>query len=160
MVSVREARENDARRVVQMTHAVSEHEGSPPPNFSEDDYLRCGFGPARSFECFVAEVNGSLVGHIAITRGYDFQEGAPIVWVADLYVEPTYRRQGIARRLFGAVCTAAYENGSEFVQWMVAPDNDAANLFYRSLGAKDDGGRSMFLDGQCVKTLAAESVER
>ncbi len=154
-VDIREARQGDADRVVEMSHAVGAHEGMAPSGLTADVFLRFGFGPTRLFCCHVAECGHRLVGHVCTTRGFDFQEAGPVPWLADLYVEPAYRRRGVGRALMGAVARDAVQSGSSYIQWMIARGNEEARAFYLSMGARDDGGAPMYLGPSDIDALAS-----
>lgn len=61
--------------------------------------------------------------------------------VTNVAVDPTYRRRGIARALFGA-CFAAGE--LDFLTLEVRPSNEAALALYRELGFQPVGRRRDF----------------
>lgn len=61
--------------------------------------------------------------------------------VTNVAVDPTYRRRGIARALFGA-CFAAGE--MDFLTLEVRPSNEAALALYRELGFQPVGRRRDF----------------
>ena len=155
VVQIREAQKMDAERIVEMSHAVGAHEGMPASKLDKANFLAFGFGPDRVFDCYVAECEGRLVGHTCTTRGFDFQEGCPVLWIADLYVEPHYRRRGIARSLIAVLAKQAPRSGSSFVQWMIAPDNKLAKDFYLSIGARIDGGQPMYLGPKEIGALVS-----
>ena len=154
MVTIRPAAPDDAPVIVAMSHAVAAHEGAPIPGFTEPQFLAHGFGEAALFECFVAEREGDVVGHVTFTRSFDFQEGCPSLWLADLYVVPGARKVGVGRALLSTVARRAQELEARLIQWMVAPKNPEAAGFYVAIGAKRDGGIPMFLEQGAIAKLA------
>lgn len=154
MIVVREAQLEDAARIVEMSCKVSLHEGLPPPNLDEAKLVNVIFGPERLLKCFVAQRGDELVGHLAFTRSYDIQEGKTTFWIADLYVEVAHRNEGVARSLFAAVCRKAVEDEAGLLQWKTAPMNEESKHFYDAIGAKRDGGLSMFLASEQICELA------
>lgn len=71
-----------------------------------------------------------------------------VFWqVRDLYVRPTDRRAGVARRLLTHVIAAAREAGALRVSLQTEDDNAPALALYASLGFRPvDGFRSLSLD--------------
>ena len=116
-----------------MTAEVSRHEGAPPPGLDSEAFQTFGFGPDRSFECFVAEESHGLVGHVVITWGFDVQEGCRTVWLADLFVAAGQRRKGIGWRALMA-------------------------HVYAKIGARRDGGFAMFLPTATLKQIAEQGL--
>ncbi len=154
---IRRAEQRDAARVVEMSHAVSVHEGSSTPKLDEATFLAFGFGSDRIFDCYVAECEPSLVGHICVTQGFDFLEGCPVLWIADLYVEQRSRHRGIARSLIAFAARRAPASTSLFLQWMVAPNNTSAKDFYLAIGARFDAGQAMFLAPKQLAALVSDN---
>jgi len=154
MVRVRGAKPDDASRIVEMSTAVSSHEGLPPPALTADSLVTFAF-EQHLLDIWVAEAEGRLIGHVATTRSFDVQAGAPIRWICDLYVEPSFRGRGIGRRLIGAVSQRAIAEDAAYLQWLITPKNDMADRFYKTIGARRDGGIAMFLRRQEMSTLAA-----
>ena len=157
-VQIRVAQRSDVEDVVEMSHAVGDHEGMPASKFDAASFLSFGFGRRQLFHCYVADCGERLVGHVCATRSFDFQEGCPAFWIADLYVDPRYRRRGIARSLIAAIATQALHSKPSLVQWLIAPDNKLARDFYRSLGAHYDSGHAMYLGAKEIEAL--ESLDR
>jgi ribosomal protein S18 acetylase RimI-like enzyme len=154
MVRVRDAKPEDASRIIEMSAAVSAHEGLPSPALTAEALVGFAFHQ-RLLDICLAEAEGGLVGHVVTTRSFDVQAGAPTRWMCDLYVEPSFRGRGIGRRLIGAVSQHAIAEGAAYLQWLMTPDNDAAVRFYKSIGARRDGGIAMFLRREEMATLAA-----
>ncbi|MEO1308070.1 MAG: GNAT family N-acetyltransferase [Pseudomonadota bacterium] len=155
---IRAATPDDAARVSEMTAEVSDHEGSPQPSFDTEVFLNFGFGADRAFECFVAEVSESVVGHVSITWGFDVQDGCKSVWVADLFVDAKHRKKGIGRALMAHVCRQALSHDAGHVQFMVAPTNLEAAEFYAAIGSKRDRGIPMFLPPTAIGTIAEQGL--
>jgi len=70
-------------------------------------------------------------------------------------VEPAFRRRGVGRRLIAAVAERATADGSAYLQWLTTPGNDEAERFYKSIGARRDGGVAMFLRAEEFESLTA-----
>lgn len=93
---------------------------------------------------FVAEEAGVVVGQI---RGMiHFQPDEPAhLYIDNLGVAPTHKRQGIARALFTALTSWAKAKGCKSFWVATECDNDEGNGFYR--GIKLKGEKMYFYEG-------------
>ncbi|WP_227353455.1 GNAT family N-acetyltransferase [Haladaptatus salinisoli] len=100
---------------------------------------------------FVSTAEGRPVGYVLATLGDD-------AYVAELAVEPAYRREGRATELLQIVVSAARERGYDGVSLTVHEENDAARALYDSLGFElrreepdyyADGGTALVLGREC-----------
>ena len=88
----------------------------------------------------VAEVDGTVVGFVVgsvhETTPEDELEvvSAKRGRVAELYVQPHYRRRGIARNLMAEIETWCRGQGCQMVQVEVFAPNEQARSFYEQLG--------------------------
>jgi ribosomal protein S18 acetylase RimI-like enzyme len=85
----------------------------------------------------VAEVDHQVVGYLlgaVIDLQADLFEYEETGFIADVFVEPTYRRQGIARRLVDAINVWFAEKDVRHVEWQVATANAEAVRFWESVG--------------------------
>ena len=89
----------------------------------------------EGYHNFVAREQGILLGYIGMKAVCDEAD------ITNVAVDPTYRRRGIARALFGA-CFAAGE--LDFLTLEVRPSNAAALALYRELGFQPVGRRRDF----------------
>ena len=55
------------------------------------------------------------------------------LWLADVYVAESQRREGIGRTLVAAVQARAAELGCAAIDFELARENDAARMFYEHL---------------------------
>lgn len=86
------------------------------------EYFQAGY------PIYAAEESDTFVGYVVCRT----QDG--LVWVEQLYVDPAFRRRGIASRLFEQAEALALENGEETVFNYVHPNNDAVIRFLRARG--------------------------
>ena len=58
---------------------------------------------------WVAQEKGKppLIAHAVITKSYDIRRGYPTVSLCELYVAPTHRRTGLARKMMSAIAKRA-----------------------------------------------------
>ena len=109
---------------------------------TEQDWLRNGFGPHARFTAYIAEHEGAGIGMITCSERYYTGWPEPTIYVADIFVEPRYRRRGIARALLGRVAALAIARGSPMIELTVREDNSARNL-YRHCGFQRVGHLSL-----------------
>ncbi len=98
---------------------------------------------------FVAEVDGTVVGYVLgaiVDLTPDLFEHEDVGFVADIYVEPAFRRRGIARQLFRGICHWFAEQNVRRVEWQVAVANEEARRFWESVGGRELVVRMRLLD--------------
>lgn len=80
--------------------------------------------------CLVAERDGKLIG----LAHYLFHRSTwligPTCYLNDLFIDPSGRRSGVARKLIEAVYEAADKEGAPKVYWLTHESNAAARLLY------------------------------
>jgi ribosomal protein S18 acetylase RimI-like enzyme len=95
----------------------------------DDDYSRI----------LVAEVDRQVVGYVIgmlvdLTPDLFLQEESG--FLADIFVEPTYRQHGIGRQLVNALARWFRERGVQHFEWHVAASNTDALAFWREVGGE------------------------
>lgn len=88
---------------------------------------------------FVAEHDGRLVGYalaviVDVIPDMFVQENSG--FLADIYVEDEFRRQGVGRALVAAVTEWLSGHGIRSFEWHVAEHNEAGLRFWESLGGR------------------------
>ena len=88
------------------------------------------FDAHEPVHCLVAERDRKLVG----LAHYLFHRSTwligPTCYLNDLFVDPSGRRSGVARKLIDAVYEAADKAGASKVYWLTHESNAAARLLY------------------------------
>jgi ribosomal protein S18 acetylase RimI-like enzyme len=133
---VRAAVPVDIPALMQLKRLLAEGENSlHAVRASAADWLRDGFGPAAGFTAFVAEAEhtGAVVGMATCSRRTITGWNGPVIFLQDLFVEPDYRRRGVARALTARVAAYAHKLGSPIVELTVRADNPA-QAFYEGNG--------------------------
>lgn len=89
--------------------------------------------------CFVAEVDGRLVGLIQgdIAPNQAVVVRPPVVRIGNMWVEPEFRRQGLGRRLVDVYVTAARAKGFPWVEVGTLALDARAVGFWKSVGFGD-----------------------
>ncbi len=131
---VRPARPADVPALMRMKVALAHAEGAEHAlRATPADWLRDGFGPHARFSAFIAEHQEVPVGMATCSERYYTGWPEPALYVGDLYVEPPFRRRGIARALLARVAAQAVACGSPMIELTVRDDNEARD-FYRRCG--------------------------
>lgn len=82
----------------------------------------------KNFPIFLAEQDGNLVGYL-VCRVED-----EVVWAESLYVQPQFRRHGVAGLLYAKVEKLAQERSGDDPYIWVDPNNTAIIEFLRKRG--------------------------
>lgn len=141
-VLIRPKTEADSAAVVALALEVHRRDGYP--RYLPDD-LRTFLSPDYEEGAWVAELNGHIVGHVAVhdaavdptllaaqrATGLGAERLAVL---ARLVVAPVARRRGLARALMATATQHAAERGRQRVILDVVQDADAAIRLYNALG--------------------------
>jgi ribosomal protein S18 acetylase RimI-like enzyme len=92
-------------------------------------------------ECLVADVTGTVTGMVQFFPHIDTWDDRPVCYLSDLYVDPSWRGQGIGSKLIRAVQSHSRDRGWGYVYWQTAEDNHQARGLYDKL----TGGASGFV---------------
>jgi GNAT superfamily N-acetyltransferase len=133
---VRAAEPTDVPALMRLKRLLAQDENSlHAVRATAADWLRDGFGPHAGFTAFVAEIEPeqSVVGMATCSQRAVTGWSGPVVFLQDLFVEPDYRKQGIARTLIVRVAAYAHALGSPIVELTVRADN-LAQTFYQHSG--------------------------
>lgn len=120
------------------------------------------FGPHARIEALVAEVPGAagapgeVVAFALYFHNYSTFLARRGLYLEDLFVDPAWRRQGIARALLQRLAALAQERGCGRFEWTVLDWNVNAIRFYEGLGASVlPDWRIVRLTGDALQRLAA-----
>lgn len=87
---------------------------------------------------WVAELDGRVVGQLAITYEWSDWRNRIVWWIQSVHVEHAVRRQGVFRMLYQAVRAEAIAAGAAGLRLYVDTRNSRAQAVYRSLGMDGD----------------------
>jgi GNAT superfamily N-acetyltransferase len=142
-VTIRDARPSDLPVLKELSIAfeawLDSLEGEPgdPDPVRADALGPLAFGRHHLCDILVAEVDGTVVGHLVYYFGVWVGDTiAPCLHVADLFVRETHQRQGIGRALMDRARTIAQQRGAQHLFWTVWRKNPAGQEFYRRIGAE------------------------
>jgi ribosomal protein S18 acetylase RimI-like enzyme len=112
---------------------------------------------AQVLTTFVAEVDGTMAGFGCLRLVPHLQGDAPYAELTDLYVDPPFRRRGVARALMTEVERVAMAAGADEIVVITGFENDGAQDAYRAQGYARwaQAMRKCFLgateDGRCIE---------
>lgn len=136
MLTIRDARAEDASVVVGLVKALADYEREPDAvKMTEQDVLTYGFGEHKVFSCLLAEWDGHTAGFALYFPTFSTWDGKPGLYLEDLFVLPEFRGRGIGKTLMAALARIAVEKGFTRFQWQVLDWNTPSIDFYESMGA-------------------------
>ncbi len=113
------------------------------------------FGPARSAEAVIAEIEGEPVGFALFHSTFSTWECRPGLWLEDLYVPPEHRRAGVGVALLSHLAGLTMARGCARLEWAALDWNTPALRFYDKLGAtRLHEWRVHRLDGAALERVA------
>lgn len=139
MMTIREARREDAELMMALVRGLAEYEREPDAvKIGAEQLARDAFpeaGGERYFECLIAEADGQPAGMAIYFPVYSTWRGR-CLHLEDLFVRPAFRGRGIGKALLTRVAAIAVERGCAKLFWHVLDWNQPAIDFYKSLGAE------------------------
>ncbi len=88
---------------------------------------------------------GARAGYVVFTFGFDHEAGGPLATVTDLFIEPTHRRQGLARATLHFVAETCRSLGVRGLELQVERHNAAGQALYCRFGFQAHDRLPMFL---------------
>ena len=157
-VRVRPARVDESAVLAEMANDLNEHVGVYGRPFTAERVRSDGFGPQAAFTPLVAELDGTVVGYVFFTLGYNTDIAARAMWLHDIFVTPAARGKGVGHALMAAVAAETVRLGGRSLEWGVHTANAGALEFYRRLGAVGGEAKIMGIGGARLRALAASGV--
>ncbi len=156
--TIRPAAAADAGAIAEMANELSRLHGKPDDLYSAELVAAQAFGEAPLFSILVAEHDGMLVGYAFFEDTFNSDNAARGLWLLDLFVRDSARRQGIGQGLLAAARETLARGGKSLL-WGVLSDNADARAFYAGIGARDEDARILELDGEALTGLAQAAGE-
>lgn len=129
-VDVRPAAERDRERWAELYRGYCAFYEVPVPDL---DHLWQRLTTGGELECFVAELDGEVVGLAHVRAFARPLEGDTAGFLDDLFVDPTRRGSGAGAALLEHLRSLADERGWGVVTWITAADNHLARGLYDRL---------------------------
>ncbi|WP_396635902.1 GNAT family N-acetyltransferase [Maribacter sp. R77961] len=133
--TIRTAQEKDMASVLELINELARFEKEADAvELTADDLICDGFKEKPLFHCFVAELEGNIVGMALIYPRYSTWKG-PVIHLEDLIVTKEMRGTGLGTALLNEVVKYGNDLGVKRISWEVIDWNDPAINFYESKGA-------------------------
>jgi GNAT superfamily N-acetyltransferase len=97
---------------------------------------RSFFGPQPVAGALLARAGGQAAAYAIYFFTFSSFLGRAGIWLEDVYVRPSFRKQGLGKRLIETVARVGVERGCGRYEWTALDWNTNALDFYRGLGAK------------------------
>lgn len=154
---VRRAMPGDEPAILRLIHALALYEHEPDAvKASEASLTETLFAPDAQVFAHVAEIEGEIIGIAVWFLNYSTWTGRPGIYLEDLVVDETVRRNGAGRGLFRALAQEALARGCVRIDWAVLDWNESAMGFYRAIGGRRQAGWQPWrIDGAALAALAA-----
>ena len=133
-LKIRSATSDDVPVILSFIKALASFEDCPDSvKTTEEDLVRDGFGPRPKFEVLIADIGTVPVGFALFFTSYSTWEGRPGLYLEDLFVKETARKEGVGLALMRRLADIAEERGYRRLDLQVLDWNPARN-FYERLG--------------------------
>ena len=150
---IRKATKNDMPSVLELIQELATFEKEPDAVVvTVDDLVRDGFSENPLFQCFVAEVDGEIIGMALFYYRYSTWKGKTI-HLEDLIVKENKRGTGAGFSLYKEIIKQGKAENVRRIEWNVLDWNTPAIDFYEKSGAK-------VLDDWRVVHMDEEGIER
>jgi GNAT superfamily N-acetyltransferase len=154
---VRAAEPADIPALMRLKHLLAEGEDSlHAVRATAADWLRDGFGPRAGFSAFVAVDDAAVIGMATYSQRRITGWNGPVIFLQDLFVEPVFRRHGVARALMARLAAFAHDLGSPIVELTVRADNPAQGFYLRAGFQPLPQCLTYVLSGPALKQLAEQ----
>lgn len=96
--------------------------------------------PEAAVHGLVAEEGGRLIGLVHYITHPTTGSVSDVCYMQDVYVDPEFRRRGIARKLVEELIAVGkkQKQGWARIYWLAESGNEAVQALYKSLGTKMD----------------------
>ncbi len=129
MISIRSAQPLDVVQIHQLIVELAVYERQPKAVINTPELLSRDLFEDKRCYCWVAELNGRIVGFALFFYGYSTWKGKTL-YLEDIYVQSDYRRHRIGQQLFDQVVEIAKMEGVKRMDWQVLSWNEPALKFY------------------------------
>ncbi|KUO18429.1 cyclophane-containing RiPP N-acetyltransferase HaaN [Streptomyces dysideae] len=147
--TIRPAEKRDAVALAELIEEIERFYGSTdvqPFEERQSQVEEALFGsPPLASALVVEDENGDLVGLAAYAFLWPAAGSSHSLFLKELYVRDTLRRQGVGAQLMSELrAVAAARPGCSRVEWMTDRANPGARAFYKSLGFAEFDGKIVY----------------
>ena len=134
---LRDAVPADVPTIARFVRALAEYERLAHEAVgTEADFHAAIFGSPQRAGCLMAEWDGEPAAIALYHWTFSTFLAKPGRWLEDLWVEPQFRRRGIAKALFARLAAATLAEGGGRLAWNVLDWNTPAIATYDAMGAQ------------------------
>jgi diamine N-acetyltransferase len=158
--SIREATAADVPVIARFVRALAAFENLSHEAVGTDaDFHAALFGTPQRAGCLIAEVDGEAAAIALYHWTFSTFQAKPGRWLEDLWVEPAFRRRGIAKSLLARLAADTLAEGGGRLAWNVLDWNAPAIATYDAMGAQAlKEWITRRLSGDALKSLAVEAT--
>ena len=131
---IRPYRRSDAKAFAGLVRALARYKNLKPPTPAAARRLAADAG--KRFRLMLAEVDGKPVAYALYFFTYSTFLAKQTLYLEDLFVLPTHRREGVGGKLFDALLREARRLKCGRMEWMVLDWNRMALRFYKKRHAR------------------------
>lgn len=143
-ITVRRADREDAPTLLKLIEALADFEKLEPPTpEAQERFLAHGWPTDDSrphFSAWLAEAETpeetQAVGYAITFTTYSSFLARPTLYLEDIFVLPSHRRQAVGTILLNRLVQEAWETGCGRMEWVVLDWNTNAQRFYQKHGAQ------------------------
>jgi ribosomal protein S18 acetylase RimI-like enzyme len=136
VISVRRATSSDIGTLVELMHAFYAESAFPLDRaWAAGAFAQLLADPSRG-AVWILAVHGTPVGHVVLSVRFAMEFGGLSAYIDDLFVQPAYRRRGVARAGLEALIAESSHRGCRSLHVEVDPKNLAAIALYREFGLR------------------------
>ena len=156
---IRKATKNDMPSVLELIQELATFEKEPDAVVvTVDDLVRDGFSENPLFQCFVAEVDGEIIGMALYYYRYSTWKGKTI-HLEDLIVKESKRGTGAGFALYKEIIKQGKAENVRRIEWNVLDWNTPAIDFYEKSGAKVlDDWRVVHMDEKGIEQFLNTTI--
>lgn len=134
-IHIRTATEQDIDAIYTLLIEFATFHGSADKVYTTAEQLKCD---KDLFQCLVAvAIDNRIIGFASHFFTYYSWSGKAL-YIDDLYVTQTFRKQGVGKKLLDAIVQKAKDNSCFKVRWQTSKWNSDAIAFYKKYGAEID----------------------
>lgn len=128
---IRKGNQKDLNSVLKLVQELAIYEKAPNEvEVTIAQMEEWGFGTDKQFDFFVAEKDGTIVGTAIYYYKYSTWKGK-CLFLEDIIVTETERKNGFGKLLFDAVVQVAKKDKVKRMEWQVLEWNEPAINFYK-----------------------------
>lgn len=133
---IRPAKAGEEEILYTLIFELAQYEGNDLAKLplTKENLRQFGFNDNPYFHTEFAECDGHVVGYALYYYTFSANQGAPILYLEDLYVKPEYRGYGIGSQFLKQLAQYARQKGCCRLEWHVFAWNESAIRFYENIG--------------------------